>query len=123
MLALPGTLAAQQVQPALAPGHPLDPADVAVLTGNHSAAPTPYAYPAPYISFPFEAPLFGQPMFAPVSTATSPLFAPLAFGRFGRRPFALFSGPGVPGFPLFFVRGRTAFFSTPQGMLFGFVGR
>ena len=89
-----------------------------------SKTPTPYgAYATPYLSYPVDVPLFGQPMFAPVSTATSPLFAPLAFGRIGRRPFALFSGPGVPGFPLFFVRGRTAFFATPRGMLFGFLGR
>lgn len=123
LLALPATLAAQQA-PALAPGHPLDPADVAILTGSRSAAPTPYAaYATPYLSYPVDIPLFSQPMFAPVSTATSPLFAPLAFGRIGRRPVALFSGPGVPGVPLFFVRGRTVFFATPRGMLFGFVGR
>jgi hypothetical protein len=67
-----------------APGHPLDPADVAILTGkaNGAARPAGYAYSA----YPAYAPgwqpnWFGTPLFTPVTNATRPPFGPIFFQR------------------------------------------
>jgi len=102
VLAVPGLLLAQETQPAQtlpqakpAPrlGHPLDPADVAILTGKAKASAGTrhglYAMPYLYFNYPINQPLFSQPLFAPVSTATQPPFAPLLFGRIGERPFVV----------------------------------
>lgn len=115
-LAVPGLLLAQEAppaQPAPAPklGHPLDPADVAILTGKtRAAAPAAYSLyvmPYGYYTYPVNAPLFGQPLFAPVSTATQPPFVPLAFGRVSGRPFVVIrntsTAPISP--PFFFALG------------------
>lgn len=107
-LAVPGFLLAQEARPVPAPklGHPLDPADVAILTGKtRAAAPAAYslyAMPYGYYTYPINAPLFGQPLFAPVSTATQPPFVPLAFGRVSGRPFVVIGNTNAPVVPRFF---------------------
>jgi hypothetical protein len=104
--------------PASAPklGHPLDPADVDILTGKadraargytntNSAVPYTYGYGYGGTSYGFGQTQSGPSLFAPVSTATSPPFVPLAFGRVGNRSFAVF-GSTIPFAPLFFTPGR-----------------
>ncbi len=105
VLAVPGLLLAQEAQvlpqakPAPKLGHPLDPADVAILTGKAKASAEShsrlYAMPYLYFSYPMNASLFSQPLFAPVTTATQPPFVPLLFGRVGERPFIVI-GRGAP---------------------------
>lgn len=122
--ALPATLSAQQAATAPKPGHPLDPADVATLSGKSSTAALPYqVYGTPYVYYSGSESLFGQQAFAPVSTTVGPGVSPLAFGLIGRRPVAIFRAPGTGLPPFFFVRGHTGFFATPRGLVFGFVGR
>jgi hypothetical protein len=73
------------------PGHPLDWNDVEILTGIARGAYGGYAYRAvPYVYVSPYAPLFGNEMFAPVSTRTRPLFAPRLFPRMVSSPFVIF---------------------------------
>lgn len=107
-------------QPAPKLGHPLDPADVDVLTGKGNGYTrygtrgyvTPYGYP----DYAVGGSQFGGSQFAPVSTATSPLFVPQAFGRIGNRSF-LVLGTATGRSTLFFAPGafgrRSSFFIIP----------
>ena len=137
-LSIPGLALAQQATPTNSPvqakpapklGHPLDPADVTILTGkadsfNRSPYGT-YAALYGYLSYPIDAPLFRQPLFARVSTATRAPFAPLHFGRIGKRPFGFIRGSALATphshFLLHGLRGRTglSFGSTSAGFRFG----
>ncbi len=97
--------AATQLSPAPRLGHPLDPADVDILTGKakvsgrqgYGYSGTPYGY----TSYPVNAPLFSQSVFAPVSTATQPPFVPRFFGRIGGPWFVVIDGI-MPLRPFFF---------------------
>ncbi len=117
--AAPRTGHALNGQPAPKLGHPLDPADVDVLTGKatgYARSGNP-GYAAPYV-YPGYAvgSQFGGSQFAPVSTATSPLFVPRAFGRIGNRSFILL-GTTTGRANLFFAPGmsgrRSSFFFIP----------
>ncbi len=112
---VPPSTTAQAQAPTSAPklGHPLDPADVDILTGKADRAARGYAgRGVPYASsygyggtgYQFGQSQSGPSLFAPVSTATSPPFVPLAFGQVGNRPFAVF-GSTIPIAPLFFTPG------------------
>src|SRR5574337_1489133 len=78
------------------PGHPLDPADVDVLTGKtkaprnagHVVEVSPYGY-AGYAGYPVNVAQYSPSQFARVTTATQPPFVPLLFGRAGNRSFLL----------------------------------
>lgn len=67
-------------------GHPLDPADVATLTGRaQTSVPAayrvpyaPYAAPPVYFNYSSRVPLFGTPMFSPLGTQS--IFFPRWFG-------------------------------------------
>lgn len=81
----PEAAPAPSAQPAPVLGHPLDPADVATLTGRSSGtapyAPTYGYYYPPYAGgYPMAAPLFGGSQFSGGPWAT-PMFSPFAFGR------------------------------------------
>lgn len=121
ILAASGVLRAQDAASAQAPapapklGHPLDPADVDILTGKTRApAYSAYrGYAGPYAyGYPANASLFGQSRFAQVSTATQPPFAPLVFGRVGRRSFIVIGTTTPVGSGFFFLGGarRSAIF-------------
>ena len=121
LLAVPTTLAAQQPAPAPKPGHPLDPADVATLSAKPQTA-SPYgAYATPYV-YPAYGNWYGDSYFAPVSTETSPPFAPLVFGRIGDRPVFLFTSTNRDVPPLFYGHGQTFFYAPPRPALFGSFG-
>ena len=104
----------QAQAPASAPklGHPLDPADVDVLTGKadrargYAGRAVPYSYNYGFGGTGYQLGQSGSglSLFAPVTTATSPPFVPLAFGQVGNRPFAVF-GSTIPFTPLFFTPG------------------
>ncbi len=86
-------------------GHPLDPADVATLTGRYggSATYTPgyrYYYPPYANGYPMAVPLFGGSEFS-TSPWSTPMFSPFGFGR---RNFFFFGHPGF-GPPFFFPGG------------------
>lgn len=83
-------------QPGAAPtlGHPLDPADVAVLTGK-SETTVPPSLRSPYAAASGYAPPYGQWRQSWQRPGLSPFF----FGRFNRRVF--FFG-GFPHHPAFF---------------------
>lgn len=116
-----------QAAPAPQPGHPLDPADVDILTGKNKVPSTPayrvdpYAYAA-YNGYPVNVATWSASRFT--RTTTSPFF--LA-GRAGNRSFFVIGNTGgfVP--PLFFfARGRgtgSAFFFAPVRPGFFFLRR
>ena len=116
LLTLPRLAVAQQASPAPQLGHPLDPADVAILTGKArgAAAPSGAAVPPVYYGYPVGVPLFSQSVFAPVSTATHPPFAPVLFGRIRDKSFVVVGGsPGLrllPSFVFFGGRASPVFF-------------
>ncbi|GEM_PF-3179493 len=118
-----------QATPAPQLGHPLDPADVAVLTGKakgatastHPLALSPYGY-AGY-GYPVNVAQTNPSLFAQVTTASRPPFVPLLFGRAGRRSFFLFGNTTSFAPPLFFfTSGRgarsTMFFAPARPGLF-----
>ena len=108
-----------QAKPAPKLGHPLDSADVDVLTGkanrttgaNRPVEVLPYGYGgyAGYGRFGYSmgTSRFGGSQFAPVGGSAQPLFAPIAFGRVGNRSFFVVGNTGSFGAPFFFFsRGR-----------------
>ena len=116
------TTTSPQAKPAPKLGHPLDPADVDVLTGKNTqnagaARPVevlPYGFAgyggyAGYGRFGYSmgTSRFGGSQFAPVGGSAQPLFAPIAFGRVGNRSFFVVGNTGSFGAPFFFFsRGR-----------------
>ena len=105
-----------QAQSAPKLGHPLDPADVDVLTGKSKRASSD-AYQAPAISpygyggyggyggfgpYSLGASRFGGSQFASVGGSAQPLFAPIAFGRVGNRSFFVIGNTSSFGAPFFF---------------------
>ncbi len=135
LLCAPGLLAQENPQPqarpedatpsqvqaapevtALKPGHPLDPADVAVLTGKTGASGLsgyrmgvlPFGSGG-YAGYPFTATQVSPGQFAPVSTATSAPFVPLVFGRAGNRSLFLFGRTTAFTPPLLFLPGARGF--------------
>lgn len=105
-----------QAKPAPKLGHPLDPADVDVLTGKtkqNAGAPRPveilpYGY-AGYgyggygrFGYSMGTSRFGGSQFAPVGGSAQPLFAPIAFGRVGNRSFFVVGNTSSFGAPFFF---------------------
>src|SRR5574341_70764 len=115
------TTTSPQAKPAPKLGHPLDPADVDVLTGKNkpnagASRPvevlrygyTGYGY-GRYGRFGYSmgTSRFGGSQFAPVGGSAQPLFAPIAFGRVGNRSFFVVGKTGSFGAPFFFFgRGR-----------------
>jgi hypothetical protein len=98
--------------PAPKPGHPLDPADVDVLTGKSKAPSTygPYGYRLmvdPYSGFGYPSGSTGlnDPVFSSPSLSNFSGVPPFAFGQFGGRRFVFVNGAQA-GLPfLFFNRG------------------
>ena len=101
-----------QAKPAPKLGHPLDPADVDVLTGkanrttgaNRPVEVLPYGY-AGYGGFgrySMGTSRFGGSQFASVGGSAKPLFAPIAFGRVGNRSFFVVGNTSSFGAPFFF---------------------
>ena len=113
--------------PAPKPGHPLDPADVDVLTGKNKApaAYGPYAYPVvvdPYSGFgyPSAGSVLNGPIFSSPSLSNfSGTIPPFAVGQFGGRRFVFVNGAPA-GLPfLFFNRGSDrAFVFLGRGLSF-----
>jgi hypothetical protein len=91
-------------KPAPKKGHPLDPADVAVLTGKDRPSGTNYRYGgSPYVYADFPS---GGSVFTGGSTATRPLISPLFLHRGGRTDVLLFTDlPVVPRRSFFFLSG------------------
>ncbi len=121
-----------QTQPQAAPtlGHPLDPADVDVLTGKTKNSGAPgyrYQAPYPYASYPLSAPGYVPSRALGANPLASPLFPPRLFGRFGGRNFFFIGNTRGFGSPLFFFsRGRTdssTFFFAPARPSFFFFRR
>lgn len=122
-----------QAQPQAAPklGHPLDPADVDVLTGKTKAGRAPgygnAAAPYPYMSYPVNVADYAPSRSLGWNSPASPPFVPLAFGRFNRQNFFVIGNTTSIGPPLFFFgRGRTGlntFFFAPARPGFGFFRR
>jgi hypothetical protein len=103
--------------PAPKKGAPLDWRDVDILTGKSNArsraTATPYVYvDAPGYGRGRSGSVFTDSQFAPVTTETSPLFAPRAFGRVRDHSFVVFGN--TAGSPRFFFgprpSGRATFF-------------
>ncbi|MFY9584248.1 MAG: hypothetical protein WAR21_07145 [Candidatus Acidiferrales bacterium] len=125
--------ASAQAQPQAAPtlGHPLDPADVDVLTGKTKTAGALSrryeAAPYPYASYPLSAPGYVPSRLLGTNPLASPPFTPLLFGRVRGRSFFFIGntmGFGSPRF--FFSRGRTGsstFFFAPARPSFFFFRR
>lgn len=121
----------QALQPQAAPklGHPLDPADVDVLTGKTKAgrAPGYAATPYPYVSYPVNVADYAPSRSLGWNSPASPPFVPLGFGRFNRGNFFVIGNTTSIGPPLFFFgRGRTGlntFFFGPARPGFGFFRR
>jgi len=107
--------ARSQAQAAPKLGHPLDPADVDILTGKtkSSAAPSYGGYapaPYPYLSYPVNVAEYSPSRSLGWNSLASPPFVPLAFGRFNGQNFFVIGNTTSFGPPLFFFgRGRTGF--------------
>jgi hypothetical protein len=105
--------------PAPKPGHPLDPADVAVLTGKNKPAQSnpygAYSYPVfvdPYgtYGYPAGGSHFGTQIFSTPGGMAVPEFPPFAMGQFRGRRFFVGSG-NFGGLPLlFFTHGSNRVF-------------
>ena len=108
-------LAPAQAKPAPKLGHPLDPADVDVLTGkasrnagaNRPVEVLPYGYGGyagygRFGAYSIGTSRFGGSQFAPVGGSAQPLFAPIAFGRAGNRSFFVVGNTSSFGAPFFF---------------------
>ena len=110
-----------QAQAAPKPGHPLDPADVDVLTGKTKPSGAPgYRYgvaPSPYASYPVNVAGYVPGRALGSNSLVSPPFTPLLFGRVRGRSFFLTGNTtGFSRSLFFFSRGRTGsstFFFTP----------
>jgi len=114
------------VAPAAKKPRPLDPADVAILTGKTENGASGFRSGANaygYYSYPVDvnAPLFGGNTFTPVSTRVSPLPFSIGFARRGGRTSVFFSSGTLPrGVFVGGARGRRAGFFSPG---FVFLGR
>jgi hypothetical protein len=114
------------VAPAPKKPRPLDPADVAILTGKAANSDSGFRSGANaygYYSYPVDvnAPLFGGNTFTPVSTRVSPLPFSFGFARRGGRTSVFFSTGNLPrGVFVGRARGRRAGFFSPG---FVFLGR
>ena len=119
-----------QAQAAPKLGHPLDPADVDVLTGKTKPSEAPgYRYevaPSPYASYPVNVAGYVRGR-ALGSNSLAPPFTPLLFGRGRGRSFFLIGNTTGFSRSLFFLsRGRTGsstFFFTPARPGFFFFRR
>ncbi len=118
-----------QAQAAPKPGHPLDPADVDVLTGKAKPSGAPgyrsEAAPYPYASYPVNVAGYVPGRALGSSSLASPPFTPLLFGR-GRSFFLIGNATGFGRSPFFFRRGRSGsstFFFTPARPGFFFFRR
>ncbi len=115
-----------QAQAAPKPGHPLDPADVDVLTGKTkpSGAPGYRSEAAPY---PVNVAGYVPGRALGSSSLASPPFTPLLFGRVrGRSFFLIGNTTGFSRSLFFFRRGRagsSTFFFTPARPGFFFLRR
>jgi hypothetical protein len=82
----PAEAVAPAAQPAPQLGHPLDPADVATLTGRATTSTPAYtrgygSYYPPYAGgYPADLPLFGGSQFSGGNWGM-PMFSPIGFGR------------------------------------------
>ncbi len=105
----------QQAKAAPKLGHPLDPADVDVLTGknkqsaraNRPVEVLPYGYAGygGYLGYGRFASRWGG---SRVGGSAQPLFAPIAFGRIGNRSFFVVGNTSSFSAPFFFFSGRRA---------------
>lgn len=122
----PATKPRSPYPPAPKPGHPLDPADVDVLTGK-SKPTNPYgAYgyrvvvdPYSGFGYPMSGSRFDQSIFTTPGGSTLSGLPPLAFGEIGGRRFFFVNGSQA-GLPvLFFNRGSDrAFVFLGSGLSF-----
>jgi hypothetical protein len=101
-----------QAAPSPAPkkGAPLDWRDVDILTGKSNGRSRAYVTPYVYVDAPGygrgnTGSVFTDNQFAPVTTETSPLFAPRAFGRVRDHSFIVFGN--TAGTSRFFFGPRT----------------
>jgi len=104
-----------QAKPAPKLGHPLDPADVDVLTGKNkqNAGPArpvevlPYGYAGygVYLGYGRFGSTWGT---SRLGGSAQPLFAPIAFGRIGNRSFFVVGNASSFGSSAFFFAGGRA---------------